>query len=172
MRPETKFLPKGMFTKILLGCLLIGVAVPASAQQQSGRTERKASASYRASMGVFYESPSSDDHVGLVIFNVKRGEKYARFTVTDDWGFVPLLEVWQDNNFNRRRDINGQDLWLRSCGPKVGPIRITPSIEIEVRVQMIQGGSGTTSGQRPCAAAQREGFGISGTIDATFSNLP
>ena len=97
------------------------------------------------------------DGLGCVDLIPRAGMKYLKLRIKDDSGTSTYAAVSQDLDGDGVGDVDYPSV----CGKTTKAIKIRPGYEVTV---FIKGGPGADP---PCP-----GVGTSGTVQATFSNLP
>jgi hypothetical protein len=148
---------RALVLMIVLGLVLGSVAV-ADAKKKPKRTTRTAEGAYDAPPLVVAGTCAQTGAVGCVLFATGADESYVTAKVTDQHGLPVLVQVSANTDGN-----TGDDVTFGSfCGETTEPIKIDPGVELHFWV-----GAASTA-IRGCPP----GIATSGTVSATFSNLP
>ncbi len=150
---------------VLLACSLLTSAfvapsAEAKKKKKKKRVERKVEATYQAPAAGSGPTGGlcSPGNFGCVVFPLARGEQFAKVEIEDSTGTDIYATLGQDTDDNPMT-IETVGSFCGSTGEE--PLAIRPGLEVYVSVYT---GPGTDP---PCA-----GVASSGSVKATFSNLP
>lgn len=134
-------------------------AAGAKAPKKKKRVERVEEAPYAGAVGPrgAADVPCVQEPVGCVKFAIEPGEKFVHVAVADAAG----MPVWASVYINGYSD--GTDPHEHVCGEAEAPFPLAPGVD-ELVVVVTQTTGGATN---PCT-----GPSTTGTVTATFSNLP
>lgn len=150
---------KMLVTCITVGLLAGAVSVPAEAKKRKPkRIERVAEGTYaNPAIGVPGVAGTSSAG-GAVEFPISTGEYFIDIEITDDFGQPVIATMSQDTDTS----TPSWEIFATICGATEDPLPVTPGVPVRVSVYTIPGPD-----QPSCM-----GPATSGTIKATFSNLP
>ena len=149
---------KLIVTSVIIGLLGAGMAIPAEAGKKPKKVTRKAEGTYdNPAIGVPGVVGTSSAG-GAFEFGITSKEAFIDVEVVDGSGQPVMTTMSQDTN----PDNTGWEIFATFCGTTEEPVPIEPGITVRVSVYTIPGPDHPT-----CT-----GPATSGTIKATFSNLP
>ncbi len=148
---------------MILG-LIAGCAATAEAKkgQKSTRTERTVEGSYATQFVPFHVWCKQHGGVGCVTIETRENEKFLTAKAVDAHGQPVLVEVWGWGDGAEPSNTYGS-----FCGETDEPIAFDRGAD----VYLIVGGSTHYDLPTPGASCS-PGFGTTGTISVTLSNLP
>ncbi|MGH2729182.1 MAG: hypothetical protein ACRDJI_01075 [Actinomycetota bacterium] len=143
---------------LLIGAIVGSLVAPADAGKKK-KKPREAVVTY-ASPAIGSADATGTCPDGCPTFGVAATERYLTLKIEDDSGLAPAATIGQDSDPND----NFVDRIGEVCGETEAAIPVVPGAQVVVWVwatpRLVAGGG-------PCLGA-----GTSGTITATFSNLP
>lgn len=155
---DTRRLVVALFTAAAV-LIALGAAPAGAGGGKKKRVERVEEADYAGAVGPrgAADVPCMQDPVGCVRLPVEPGDRFVQVEVADAAG----MPVWASVYINGYSD--GSDIHEHVCGSSDAPFPLAPGLE-ELVVVVTQTTGGATN---PCT-----GPATTGTITATFSNLP
>jgi hypothetical protein len=148
---------------LILGLVGGALVAPAEAgkkkKKKKQRIERTVEGTYDLPTLVIAGSCSSSGAIGCVALPSAAKERFVTATVTDQHGQPVYVSVQADTDGNNQDD----EVFGSFCGETDEPIAIQPGTELHFWV-----GFSPDPGFAGCVP----GFATSGSIEATFSNLP
>jgi hypothetical protein len=154
---------KAILVALILGLIAGSFAAPAEAKKKKKkkpqRIERTAEGSYDAPTLVIAGTCTQTGAIGCVAIPTGIGEHYVTATVTDSHGQPVYVSVQADMDGNNQDDTT----YGSFCGETTEPILVDEGTELHFWV-----GLSPDPGFAGCVP----GEATSGTLSATFSNLP
>jgi hypothetical protein len=137
--------------------LVVGSVATAESKRKPQRTTRTIEGSYASPAIFLYGSCSASDGVGCVSFTTGPNERFVTAEVADEHG-LPVFVLIRNE---QRSPAEGAETYGTFCGKTTEPIAVPPGRDLQFWV----GAPFAVAGCQP-------GAGTTGTVTATFSNLP
>ena len=138
--------------------LLVGAVATADAKKKPQRVTRTVEGSYDSPVLGLYGQCAGSNGLGCVSFSAGAEERFVTAKVKDAHGLPVFVLV---RSAARGSFGEGSEPYGTFCGETTEPIAIPAGVQLEFWV----GAAASAYGCQP-------GLGTSGTITATFSNLP
>ena len=142
---------------MILG-LVLGSVATAESKRKPKRTTRTIEGSYASPAIFLYGSCATSDGIGCVSFTTKANERFVTAKVVDAHG-LPVFAMVREEHISD--PVEGAEVYGTFCGETTEPIVVPPGENIQFWV----GAPFAVAGCQP-------GAGTTGTVTATFSNLP
>ncbi len=149
---------KRFFTVLTIFSLVFGSVATAGPKRKPQRTTRTIEGSYAAPAIFVYGSCSDSGGVGCVSFTTGPNERFVTARAVDAHG-LPVFVLIRDEHMSD--PIEGAEVYGTFCGETPEPIAVPPGRNLQFWV-----------GAPFAVYACQPGAGTTGTITATFSNLP
>lgn len=138
--------------------LLVGSVATAESKRKPRRTTRTIEGSYASPAIFLYGSCANSDGVGCVSFTTGPNERFVTAKVVDAHG-LPVFVLVRDEYMSDPAE--GAEVYGTFCGETTEPIAVPPGRNLQFWV-----------GAPFAVYACQPGAGTTGTVTATFSNLP
>lgn len=152
---------KAIVTALILGLVAASLSAPATAKKRKKpkRTERTVEGTYLTPSLIAVGGCGETNAIGCVVLTTGSTERFVTAKVTDAHGQPVFVSVQADTNNDMQDDVSFGSF----CGETTAPIAVPSGQELHFWV-------GVTPD--PAIAGCSPGEGTTGTVTATFSNLP